>query len=114
MLCRWRGTFNSAAQPAKPGSVVSFYVNGLGTDPLTFAFDVTAGPKSLEVVNVARERDFVCRVDVRLPADYSGQSIRLGAGNLPVGPLQLLYRSGRQGLQSGLQPRLDVVVWLAR
>jgi uncharacterized protein (TIGR03437 family) len=99
------GTMNSCASPAKAGSVVSFFVDGLGgTFPSSGGFAPPAvvpavaqvGNFSAEVVNVTRVNDFVFRVDVAVPAGVVGgfeavanlsMSTGVGNGALPVGPL---------------------------
>jgi uncharacterized protein (TIGR03437 family) len=118
------GKLNSCNTPAKPGSVISFYVNGVGEGepfpsassppfPSGVQFDVIVGPWSAEVVNVVRENAFVWRVDVRLPAAFappSAQTIKvmLREGFLLVGPLQLFYLDG----QAAQMPQYAAIVWV--
>ncbi len=74
------GTMNSCDNPAKAGSIVSFFVDGLGgvapagggfipAYPGGIPMVVQMGNLSAEVVNVAVVNDFVWRIDVRVPAD---------------------------------------------
>lgn len=118
------GKLNSCNVPAKPGSVVSFYVNGVGEGepfqspssppfPSGVQFDVVAGPWSAEVVKVVRENEFVWRVDVRLPAAFAppvvqGIKVTMREGSLLVGPLQLFYL----GEQAAQMPQYAAVVWV--
>jgi uncharacterized protein (TIGR03437 family) len=119
------GKQNSCLIPAKPGSVVSFFVNGVGEGapypsgnnmpvPRGLEFDAVAGSWSAEVVNVAKDSDFVWRVDVRLPAAFAppiAQTIKvtIREGPLLVGPLQLFY----VGSQAAQMPILGATVWVA-
>jgi uncharacterized protein (TIGR03437 family) len=119
------GKQNSCLTPAKPGSVVSFFVNGVGEGapypsgdnmpfPRGLEFDAVAGSWSAEVVNVAKDSDFVWRVDVRLPAGFAPPSpqtinVTIREGPLLVGPLQLFY----VGSQAAQMPILGAIVWVA-
>jgi uncharacterized protein (TIGR03437 family) len=116
------GRQNSCETPAKHGSVISFFVNGVGEGspfpslnstppPGALQFVAVAGPWSAEVVNVARENDFIWRVDIRLPASASSSrmlGVTLREGSLLVGPLQLFYQGG----QAAQQPQLVANVWV--
>ena len=120
------GRQNSCNAPANPGSVVSFYVNGVGEGepfpsvgsppfPAGVQFDAIAGSWSAEVVSVSRENQFVWRVDVRLPAAFAPpvvQTIKvtLREGFLLVGPLQLFYLGG----QAAQMPQYAAVVWVGK
>ena len=60
------GSINSQANPAKPGTTLSFFMNGLGAATSTVA--VTMGKWSAEVVNISAPNPFVSRFDVAVPA----------------------------------------------
>jgi uncharacterized protein (TIGR03437 family) len=97
------GSINSCLQPAKPGSTISLYLNGVGIGTEVyfdffsiFDFDVVINGASAEVVNVADENDWVTRVDVRLPASLTatpgmvqGFNVTMRESGLPAGPLSL-------------------------
>ena len=86
------GTSNSCAHPAKPGSVVSFFLDGLGGGyngggyvPLSIAtvpFNVRLGTRSAEVENITLLNDLVWRIDVRVPGIATGPTV----ASVPVGP----------------------------
>jgi uncharacterized protein (TIGR03437 family) len=101
------GEFNTCQAPAKPGSVVSFYLNGVGILPFeelqgiriplpdSLGVDALVNGRSVEIVRVVPDGDFVWRLDIRLPASFSffgfscavtvaGLTLRLN--NLLVGP----------------------------
>ena len=100
------GTMNSCDNPAKVGSVVSFFVDGLGgtvTPSITFTpayaggipMVVQMGNLSAEVVNIAVVNNFVWRVDVLVPPDvvnglvttaHVSMSLVFETGVVPVGP----------------------------
>jgi uncharacterized protein (TIGR03437 family) len=99
------GTRNSCMNPAKFGSVVSFFVHGVGTNQLGLSMpttvsgiEVQAGACAANVVNVALS-GIVYRVDVQLPATllpcaqtYSGNAVNplfltFTYNRAPVGPL---------------------------
>ncbi len=74
------GLFNSCANPAKPGSVVSLFLNGVGAGPFFASspplpaqvpIDVLVGNRSATVVQVKVLTPFVWEVDVQLPPDQS-------------------------------------------
>jgi uncharacterized protein (TIGR03437 family) len=96
------GSINTCLQPAKAGSTISLYLNGVGIGTSLyflefsiFDFDVVISGASAEVLSVANENDWVTRVDVRVPADLSSidgtQSFNLTMreSGLPVAPLTL-------------------------
>jgi uncharacterized protein (TIGR03437 family) len=100
------GTMNSCDNPAKVGSVVSFFVDGLGgtvTASIIFTpaypggipMVVQMGNLSAEVVNIAVVNNFVWRVDVLVPPDvvnglvttaHVSLSLVFETGVVPVGP----------------------------
>jgi uncharacterized protein (TIGR03437 family) len=116
------GKQNSCNTPAKPRSVVSFYINGVGEGatypsagtvpaPSSLQFSVTAGSWSVEVVNVVQQNDYVWRVDVRLPAvpaTAGMMRVTIREGDLLAGPLQLFY----VGPEAAQAPQLAAVVWV--
>jgi len=118
------GTLNSCNAPAKPGSVISFFVNGVGWGspypsnpplPRSVGFEVAIGAWSAEIANVVKDSDFVWRVDVRLPEGFVGSStsavlVTMREGELLVGPLQLFY----QGQQAAQMPELSALVWVSQ
>ena len=59
------GSFNSRDNPAKVGSVVSVYLNGV-TDPAS-SFGTFVEGKPAELVGLTAENEYVMRADVRLP-----------------------------------------------
>jgi uncharacterized protein (TIGR03437 family) len=104
------GSANSCLHRATPGSVVSFFVNGLGvddsygmitgwSDPIPVA--VTMGQWSAEVVNVSSVNPFVWQADVRVPAQVEAAAkgglflipvtmdMNFWNGVAPVGPLSV-------------------------
>jgi uncharacterized protein (TIGR03437 family) len=100
------GSLNSCAHPAKLGSVVSFFLNGIGGDvngngmavppfPGSIPVAVRMNSWSAEVTNVALANDFVWRVDVRVPTvvDTRFQQAAVSMvleypnGDVDVGPL---------------------------
>jgi uncharacterized protein (TIGR03437 family) len=102
------GTVNSCSHPAKSGSVLSFFLNGMGvlsSDgsmeawlPSTIPIAVTMGQWSAEVVNIFALSPFVWQVDVLvppLPAPEQGNEsavtvtmdLNLYTGVVAVGPL---------------------------
>jgi uncharacterized protein (TIGR03437 family) len=92
------GSINSCLQPAKRGSTISLYLNGVGIGTEVFFdsfsifdFDVVINGASAEVVTVANENDWVTRVDVRLPASLTAGTfnVTVRESGLPVGPLSL-------------------------
>jgi len=96
------GSINSCSQPAKPGSTISLYLNGVGIGTegyfgffSIFDSDVVINGASAEVVNLANENDWVTRVDVRLPASLAATpgtqafNVTVRESGLPVGPLSL-------------------------
>ena len=115
------GSSNSCANPAKLGSIVSFYVHGIGS-PGCFCFDATFGSQSAAVVNVVAANTFVTRVDVQIPTSFATASV---AGTLteaffpvslifydiPVGPLALpdINVLGLTGVVAG--QAIPLVVW---
>ncbi|MGP0072245.1 MAG: SBBP repeat-containing protein [Bryobacteraceae bacterium] len=95
------GTVNSCAHPAKTGTVVSFFIDGLGVDGITAPWQpgaipvvVRMGDWSAEVANVSAPNPFVWQVDVVVPAAASeGESavivtmdMNFVNGVVPVGP----------------------------
>ncbi len=64
------GTINSCENPAKAGSVVSFFVDGLGGQGLSIPVVAQIGNLSVQVVGVANIDDFVSRIDVRIPDGF--------------------------------------------
>lgn len=64
------GTMNSCENPAKAGSVVSFFVDGLGGQGASIPVVAQIGNLSAQVVDVANIDDFVSRIDVRIPAGF--------------------------------------------
>jgi len=120
------GEFNSCVHPAKAGSIVSFYLNGVGIlrpeegRPLQSALlgflpvGALAGGGSAEVIRIVPDGDYVSRLDLRLPAeliptyevDAVGLNVRLG--DLIVGP----RFPGVIG--SSVGPALDVQIWISR
>jgi uncharacterized protein (TIGR03437 family) len=98
------GEFNTCQTPAKPGSVVSFYLNGVGILPFeelqglripspdSLGVDAVVNGRSVEAVRVVPDGDFVWRVDIRLPASFFGTppvsaaGLTLRLNNLLVGP----------------------------
>jgi uncharacterized protein (TIGR03437 family) len=95
------GSINSCKDPAKPESIVSLYVNGVGVGTSLFSgyfvifdWDVVVNGLSAEVVDVSKENDWVTRVDVRLPAGFvpdfvTAAGVTMRESGLPVGPLSL-------------------------
>lgn len=93
------GSRNSCSNPAKVGSIVSFYVHGIGSAACVSCFEVTVGGLSAAVVNVTAVNTFVTRVDVQLPSSLAGAGIRAGAqggftvgvqlNGTPIGPAML-------------------------
>jgi uncharacterized protein (TIGR03437 family) len=66
------GSRNSCTNPAKLGSIISFYVHGTGVPFGTcFCFDETLGNASAAVVNVSDVNTFLTRVDVQLPTSFA-------------------------------------------
>ena len=88
------GSINSCENPAKAGSVVSFFVDGLGGQGLSIPVVAQIGNLSAQVVDVANIDDFVSRIDVRIPdAFVRGVSlipisflVVSPSGVVPVGP----------------------------
>ena len=64
------GTINSCENPAKAGSVVSFFVDGLGGQGFATPVVAQIGNLSAQVVGVANIDDFVSRIDVRIPDGF--------------------------------------------
>jgi uncharacterized protein (TIGR03437 family) len=97
------GSINSCAHTAKPGSVVSFYLNGVGNGiadhpgpfPQIADAPVLIGGASAEVVNFVQENAWVTRVDVRVPSYLSELqgafpiAVTMQANGQPVGPLSI-------------------------
>jgi uncharacterized protein (TIGR03437 family) len=97
------GTVNSCSHPAKAGTVISLFVNGLGVNGITSPWmpsqipvAVTLGEWSAEVVNVSAPSPFAWQVDVLIPADIEQRDmsavtvtmdLNLPGGVVPVGPL---------------------------
>jgi uncharacterized protein (TIGR03437 family) len=65
------GSRNSCQNPAKLGSVISFFVHG---NSLCLCFDAAFGAVSAPVVNVVSVTSFVTRVDVQLPSSFNTAS----------------------------------------
>jgi uncharacterized protein (TIGR03437 family) len=100
------GTLNSCSHPAKVGTVVSLFLNGLGADGITAEWLVSdipvvvkMGDWSAEVANVSALTLFVWQVDVVVPAAAiaNGEDAVLVSmdmnyvdGVVAVGPLSLL------------------------
>jgi uncharacterized protein (TIGR03437 family) len=88
------GTVNSCSNPAKPGTVISFFVNGLGDQtfsgapspwlPSQIPVAVTMGEWSAEVVNVSAPNPFLWQVDVLVPPGAVQSSAPLGAVNVTM------------------------------
>ena len=68
------GSRNSCANPAKLGSIVSFYVHGIG-NPACFCWGAMFGSRSAAVVNIAAVSPFLTRVDVQIPSSFATGSI---------------------------------------
>ncbi|MGB6941189.1 MAG: SBBP repeat-containing protein [Bryobacteraceae bacterium] len=102
------GAINPCSNPAKPGAVISFFLNGIGLQTFTGApspwlpsqipIAVTMGSWSAEVVNVSALNPFVWQVDVLVPpAAAQGEEaavnvtmdLNLPAGVVPVGLLAI-------------------------
>ncbi|HYL78821.1 MAG TPA: SBBP repeat-containing protein [Bryobacteraceae bacterium] len=120
------GTINSCDNPAKSGSVVSFFVDGLGGQVSadggfvpTFSGSIPLvaqiGNLSVQVVNVGNIDDYVSRIDVRIPDGFFRSVtfvpisflIVSTNGVVPVGP---------RGSFSASQPfgvPLAVNIWVA-
>jgi uncharacterized protein (TIGR03437 family) len=101
------GSVNSCQHRATPGSVISFFVNGLGVDfsfsetqawtPALIPVAVTIGQRSAEVVNISKQSPFVWQVDVKMPETAAAQTglflwpvtmdMNFVNGVVPVGPL---------------------------
>ena len=107
------GEFNSCQTPAKPGSVVSFYVNGVGTLPFeelqglrvpspdSLGVDALINGRSVEALRIVPDGDFVWRVDLRLPVSLAptrldAVSMSLRLNNLLVGPKLIGTRTAVQ------------------
>ncbi len=116
------GSINSCLQPAKSGSTISLYLNGvgIGTEDYfdffsIFDFDVVINGGSAEVVNVAHENDWVTRMDVRLPASLKATpgtqafNLTVRESGLPVGPLSLTPRLSPYLPAGTSQP---LVIWI--
>jgi uncharacterized protein (TIGR03437 family) len=107
------GEFNSCQTPAKPGTVVSFYVNGVGILPFeelqglrvpsgdSLGVDALVNGRSVEALRIVPDGDFVWRVELRLPVslaptrlDAASMSLRLN--NLLVGPKLIGTRNAVQ------------------
>ena len=95
------GSRNSCANPARLGSIVSFYVHGIGS-PGCFCFGAAVGSQSAAVVNVATVNSFVTRVDVQIPGSFAAGNkvsvpatpegsfqMSLSLYGAPIGPLGL-------------------------
>jgi len=65
------GSRNSCQNPAKLGSVISFFVHG---NPPCLCFDAAFGEVSAPVVNVVSLTSYLTRVDVQLPNSYASAS----------------------------------------
>jgi uncharacterized protein (TIGR03437 family) len=88
------GSVNSCSNPAKPGTVISFFVNGLGDQtfsgapnqwlPSQIPIAVTMGPWSAEVVNVSALNPFVWQVDVLVPPGAVPSNAPFGAVNVSM------------------------------
>ena len=91
----------SRANPARLGSVVSFYVHGIGS-PGCFCFGAAVNTQSAAVVNVVTVNSFLTRADVQIPTSFAtGNKVSVPAtleGSFqtsmslydgPVGPLGL-------------------------
>jgi uncharacterized protein (TIGR03437 family) len=65
------GSRNSCQNPAKLGSVISFFVHG---NPPCLCFDAAFGEFSAPVVNVVILTSYLTRVDVQLPSSYASAS----------------------------------------
>jgi hypothetical protein len=115
------GSINSCAHPAKPESIVSLYVNGVGVGTSLFSgyfvifdWDGVVSGWSAEVVDVSKENDWVTRVDVRLPAGFvpdfvTAAGVTMRESGLPVGPLSLT-RDLPQDLPAGTS--LPLSIWV--
>ena len=118
------GTRNSPENPAKPTSIISLFLNGIGNGPAlpqfgvfqtpapqSLGIDVTSDYQSAEVVKVSQLTPYVWKVDVRLPvgvepfASFGAALIALSETNLqngvyiPAGPLAwnyVLWTGGRR------------------
>lgn len=107
------GEFNTCQTPAKPGSVVSFYVNGVGTLPFeelqptrvpapdSLGVDALINGRSVEALRIVPDGDFVWRVDLRLPASLAptrldAASMNLRLNNLLIGPKLIGTRTAVQ------------------
>ena len=94
------GSLNSCANPAKLGSIVSFYIHGISS-PICACFDATLGVQSAAVVKVVTVNTFITRVDVQMPSSFATGTLQIPAFaegyfqlslsmyNVPVGPLGL-------------------------
>jgi uncharacterized protein (TIGR03437 family) len=81
------GSRNSCANPARLGSVVSFYVHGIGS-PVCYCFGATAGNQSAAVINVVTVNSLVTRVDVQIPNSFAtGNKVSVPA--TPEGSFQM-------------------------
>jgi uncharacterized protein (TIGR03437 family) len=124
------GTANSHANPARYGSVVSFYASGvgatqLGFPPLKQILDLQAqvGNCSSPLEQASLIGNFVYKIDVRMPSallpcaqSYTPSSpensfgVTLSRGGLAVGPLRLPINP-----TSSIAPQsLPMVVWLTQ
>jgi uncharacterized protein (TIGR03437 family) len=105
------GSLNSCTHRAAPGSVISFFLNGLGVDfsygsiqswtPSLIPIAVTIGQWSAEVVNVSALNPYVWQVDVRVPSSIATAAqgglflepvtmdMNFASGVVPVGPLSV-------------------------
>jgi uncharacterized protein (TIGR03437 family) len=111
------GSLNSGTNPAKQGSTVSVFVNGLVTNP-----DVTSSPVELyaaygwTVTKVSRITPFVIRVDAQTPAVPLDGSPLPGPGPSSCSPGFVCYGSlalFNSGFNAGtaLNPRSGGVVY---
>jgi uncharacterized protein (TIGR03437 family) len=128
------GTLNSCEHPAKAGSVISFFMTGIGlTQRLqNLPILVQIGRWSAEVVDVVADNEFVWRVAVRVPVaaigeaiwttsasvsmeiDFTGRNIpagRLSFGRVLVGPLTV-RSSAPSFIPDGLP--FPMRIWVAR
>jgi uncharacterized protein (TIGR03437 family) len=115
------GAMNSCSAPAKAGSIVSVFLNGVGalqpSNVNLLPVTVTVGRWSAEVVNVAAENDFVTRVDFRLPVmmpeDLSTFKIEMtvsqNGADIPVGPFAVAQITGTN-IPAGLP--LNTNIWV--
>jgi uncharacterized protein (TIGR03437 family) len=121
------GSLNACNNPAHAGSIVSFFLNGLGGEPTgnggtvpllsaEIPIAVSIGEWSAEVASVTAANAWVWRVDVLVPPVKSGEDAIVSATlNAPGGPISVGPLSPALPVGSVANPGtpLPISVWIA-